>query len=65
MNLWKQLVEDETTDYYIIIEDDVTLADNFSEKLNYMLKVRKNPLILYRFIDLIIIFIRTYLVEVS
>ena len=32
MNLWKQLIEDETTDYYIIIEDDVVLADNFSEK---------------------------------
>jgi len=38
INLWKQLVEDETTDYYIIIEDDVTLTDNFSEKLNVALR---------------------------
>jgi GR25 family glycosyltransferase involved in LPS biosynthesis/tetratricopeptide (TPR) repeat protein len=38
INLWKQLVEDELNDYYIIIEDDVTLASNFSEKLNIAIK---------------------------
>jgi GR25 family glycosyltransferase involved in LPS biosynthesis len=38
LNLWKKLVDDETCDYYIIIEDDVTLVDNFSEKLNIALR---------------------------
>jgi GR25 family glycosyltransferase involved in LPS biosynthesis len=38
INLWKRLVEDETTDYYIVIEDDVDLVDNFSEKLNVATK---------------------------
>ena len=38
INLWKQLVEDESNDYYIVIEDDVSLASNFSEKLNIAIK---------------------------
>lgn len=38
INLWKQLLNDETNDYYVIIEDDVTLAENFSEKLNIAIK---------------------------
>jgi GR25 family glycosyltransferase involved in LPS biosynthesis len=39
INLWKRLVEDETSEYYTIIEDDVSLASSFSEKLN--IAVRK------------------------
>ena len=48
INLWKQLLEDETTDYYIVIEDDVTLASNFSEKLNIAIrKFKENADFLY------------------
>jgi GR25 family glycosyltransferase involved in LPS biosynthesis len=39
INLWKRLVEDDTSEYYTIIEDDVQLASSFSEKLN--IAVRK------------------------
>jgi len=35
ITLWKQLVESEH-DYYIILEDDITLCDNFKEKINYV-----------------------------
>jgi len=32
-NLWKQLLEDKY-EYYLIMEDDFTLCDNFSKKIN-------------------------------
>jgi len=35
-NLWKELLEDPTTDYYLILEDDITLADNFKETYEYL-----------------------------
>jgi GR25 family glycosyltransferase involved in LPS biosynthesis len=31
-NLWKQLVADDTNEYYTIFEDDITLLDGFKEK---------------------------------
>ena len=34
LNLWKKLLNDTTTDYYIILEDDITLCTNFNEKIN-------------------------------
>ena len=30
-NLWKQLVEDSTNEYYLIIEDDLSLFSHFKE----------------------------------
>ena len=31
-NLWKRLINDTTTDYYVILEDDITLTHNFKLK---------------------------------
>ena len=33
-NLWKQLLEDKNTNYYLILEDDVILSDNFLKHIN-------------------------------
>jgi GR25 family glycosyltransferase involved in LPS biosynthesis len=33
MNLWKQLIKDDNNDFYIILEDDIKLVENFNEKL--------------------------------
>jgi GR25 family glycosyltransferase involved in LPS biosynthesis len=33
LNLWKNLLNDENNDYYIILEDDVELCSNFKDKL--------------------------------
>ncbi len=33
INLWTRLLEDTSTDYYFILEDDVQFADNFMWKL--------------------------------
>lgn len=33
-NLWKRLIEDETHSYYLIMEDDFELCDNFKEKMD-------------------------------
>jgi GR25 family glycosyltransferase involved in LPS biosynthesis len=38
-NLWKELVDSDKS-YYIIMEDDVTLCNNFAKKLAYLLKIR-------------------------
>jgi GR25 family glycosyltransferase involved in LPS biosynthesis len=38
ITLWKQLAESEN-DYYIILEDDVTVCDNFKEKLDYVTRL--------------------------
>jgi GR25 family glycosyltransferase involved in LPS biosynthesis len=37
-NLWKQLVDDKTNDYYVIMEDDFTICPNFKEKLESLIK---------------------------
>ena len=31
--LWRQLLEDNSTDYYLVLEDDVTLVDGFRNKI--------------------------------
>ena len=36
LNLWSQLVNDPDTDYYIILEDDITLCKDFKEKLSQL-----------------------------
>lgn len=33
IQLWKQLIKDTSNEYYIVLEDDVTLCDNFKAKL--------------------------------
>ena len=37
-NLWKQLVDDKTNDYYIIMEDDFTICTNFKDKLEQFMQ---------------------------
>ncbi len=37
-NLWKELLDDPTTEYYVILEDDITLSDNFKETYEYLKK---------------------------
>lgn len=32
-NLWKKLIEDKNHDFYLIMEDDCTLSNNFKEKI--------------------------------
>lgn len=34
LNLWKRLINDNTTDFYIIMEDDIQLSNNFTKRLN-------------------------------
>jgi len=34
LNLWKKLLNDTTAEYYVILEDDITLCTNFNEKIN-------------------------------
>jgi GR25 family glycosyltransferase involved in LPS biosynthesis/glycosyltransferase involved in cell wall biosynthesis len=34
MALWKQLINDENNNYYVILEDDIEICTNFKEKLN-------------------------------
>ena len=36
-NLWQELLVDPVHDYYVVLEDDVTLCDNFKEKLDDVL----------------------------
>ena len=31
-NLWKQLLNDNENEYYVILEDDITFCDNFKSK---------------------------------
>ena len=38
ITLWKQLVES-NNEYYVILEDDIILCDNFKEKLNYVIQL--------------------------
>jgi GR25 family glycosyltransferase involved in LPS biosynthesis len=34
INLWKKLLEDKNNDYYLILEDDITLCQNIKKKIN-------------------------------
>jgi GR25 family glycosyltransferase involved in LPS biosynthesis len=33
-NLWKQLIEDTTYDYYVVMEDDTNISSNFQNQIN-------------------------------
>jgi hypothetical protein len=35
LNLWKQLVKDDANDFYIVLEDDSELTQNFNQKLKH------------------------------
>lgn len=37
-NLWKRLLDDADNNYYIIIEDDVTICNNFNEKIQKVIE---------------------------
>ena len=41
-NLWKQLLEDPTNDYYVIFEDDFTVSNGFKAKYDKHLDLIKN-----------------------
>ena len=48
INLWKQLLEDKQNDYYVIMEDDITLANNFTQRLaNAKKEMDKHDLIFF------------------
>jgi len=39
IHLWNELMNDTENDYYVILEDDVKLCDNFKEHLDYVCKM--------------------------
>lgn len=42
-NIWKKLMVDEKCDYYVVLEDDVSLVENFEIKLmDYIAKINNN-----------------------
>ena len=43
-NLWLNLIKDSANDYYIILEDDINVSDNFIEDLNESIKLLNNNL---------------------
>ena len=43
--LWKELVKDPVQDYYIIMEDDITICENFKTKLDRVLSANKSDLL--------------------
>ena len=42
--LWKELINDPVQDYYIIMEDDITLCENFKTKLDHVMATNKSDL---------------------
>ena len=46
-NLWKELIHDSSTNYYIIMEDDFILCDNFLEKVNKLKEEFNNKELLF------------------
>jgi GR25 family glycosyltransferase involved in LPS biosynthesis len=40
--LWQHLVKDQVHDFYVIMEDDITLCEGFKEKLDHVLTSIKN-----------------------
>ena len=42
LNLWKRLVDDTCHEYYLIMEDDITLCQNFEQKMHKMVEEMKN-----------------------
>ena len=46
-NLWKKLIEDKSNDFYLIMEDDFTLCNNFKEKMKCMEFVMKEKEVVF------------------
>lgn len=47
INLWEELLADYMNDYYVILEDDVTLCDDFKNKLDRVIELYKNKKVDY------------------
>jgi len=47
INLWEELLADCMNDYYVILEDDVTLCDDFKNKLEHVIELYKNKKVDY------------------
>jgi GR25 family glycosyltransferase involved in LPS biosynthesis len=47
INLWEELLADCMNDYYVILEDDVTLCDDFKNKLDRVIELYKNKKVDY------------------
>jgi GR25 family glycosyltransferase involved in LPS biosynthesis len=45
LNIWKQLVDDSLHPYYIVLEDDITFADEWIEKINQIDHTQSHDLI--------------------
>ena len=43
--LWQQLIADTVHDYYVVLEDDTTLCEQFKEKLDTVLKDKEKDLV--------------------
>lgn len=43
-NLWLNLAKDNANEYYIIVEDDIEISNNFSEELNQAINLLNNNL---------------------
>ena len=46
-NLWKRLLEDETHSYYLVLEDDFTLCDDFKNKIDKLEQKFKEKEVLF------------------
>jgi len=44
-NLWKQLINDTNNEYYLIIEDDATLCENFNKKYENIMEEYKDEVL--------------------
>ena len=52
-NLWKQLLEDTSTNYYLILEDDVKLSANFLKHINNNItEMRDKPILFFGYLSL-------------
>jgi len=45
--LWKQLIEDDEHEFYLVLEDDIELADNFKKIIDNNLKELKNKELIF------------------
>ena len=39
IQLWKKCVEDINSEFFIILEDDVTITQNFTNKILYLINI--------------------------
>lgn len=47
LNLWKKLINDNENDYYLILEDDIEVCNNFKKKINTLKQDFKNNDVLF------------------